>query len=287
VRNAGTFVVAMVLATLSARSQEGTSVGQAPVFDSITIRRNSQGFIDLGGGDRMVDGYIQCRGVDSEPGRADPLPKVGAGGCGARNATVKELINAAYQLRPAFPRSALNEIVTGGPPWAADAAFDIDARVNNAQAKTTHEFFVMLQNLLRDRFRLKFHRETRDVSGMALSVARNGHKLKPANFEQPEELTDLPSLKAQKVPVQALANLLSDHLGTFVVDQTNLVGSFNFSLEWTPTAAELMPPSPGAPSALPPTLVKAVEEQLGLHLEPLTTKWDVIVIDGLSQPSVN
>lgn len=293
----GTFLLSALVwagASAPASPQDGTSTGQGPVFDSISIKRNPQGFIDIGGGDRLLEGYIQCRGVDSAPDSADPLPKVGVGGCGARNATVKELINVAYRVRPGFPRSALKQLISGGPPWAEDAAFDIDARVNSPATTTTDTFLVMLQNLLRDRFRLKVHRETRDVSGLALTVARRGSKLTPASAEQPEILTDLPSLKGQKVTVQVLANLLSDHLATFVIDQTQLIGSYNFSLEWSPDPATPNPATPvptsgtAAAGAGPPaSLVKALDEQLGLSLTPLKTQWDVIVIDGLAQPGIN
>jgi uncharacterized protein (TIGR03435 family) len=293
VKNGAVLVVAIMLMGLPVRSsQDGPNMAQGPVFDSISIKRNSQGSIDIGGGERLQEGYIQCRGVDVEADRADPLPKVGAGGCGARNATVKELINAAYQIRPSFPRAGLSEIIAGGPSWAEAAAFDIDARVNNTGTTTRDQFLVMLQNLLRDRFRLRFHRETRDVNGLALVVARRGHKLKSASGEQEEVFTDLPALEARRVPVPALANLLAHHLGTFVDDQTGLTGLYSFMLEWAPDPAPDPDPAKpvatsGTPSGPPASLVTALEDQLGLRLETIRTKWDVLVIDGLAQPTIN
>ena len=69
-----------------------------------------------------------------------------------------------------------------------------------------------------------------------------------------------------------------------VVDQTGLGGTFDFSLEWTPE------PSPGADvqaDVSGPTLSEALNEQLGLKLEPRTGPVDVLVIDHIEEPSPN
>jgi bla regulator protein BlaR1 len=278
-------VVATSLAALAAWPQDGPNSAYGPVFDVITIRRTSQG-VDLGDGVQQLTGYVRCRGgiQTDAPVQRDPLPNVGVGGCGARSATVKEMLNAAYSLRPDAPRQALDEIIIGGPAWASTATFDVDARVGNASMVTNEQALIMLQNLLRDRFGLKFHRETRDVNGLALVQAKGGHKLKTAAGGQEEIFTAAPVVKGQHVPTAALVNLLAQRLGRVVVNETGLDGFYNFMLTWAPDPTEAGPKEGG--SGAPPLTI-ALQQQLGLDLEPRRVKWDVLVIDGLRQPTVN
>jgi uncharacterized protein (TIGR03435 family) len=93
------------------------------------------------------------------------------------------------------------------------------------------------------------------------------------------------------------ANVLSRMAGRIVVDKTNLPGKYDFTLNWTPDPGEgpKMPggPPPGADNAPPPpessgpSLFTAIQEQLGLKLEPQKAPMDILVIQHVEKPSEN
>src|SRR6185312_10232793 len=90
----------------------------------------------------------------------------------AQNSTLKSMMQFAYDVR-AFQ-------ILGGPPWIDRDAFDIvakpKARVTNG--KRNRE---MVQSLLVERFKLKFHRETKELPIYLLVVAKSGPKLKASS----------------------------------------------------------------------------------------------------------
>ena len=87
-----------------------------------------------------------------------------------------------------------------------------------------------------------------------------------------------------------LATMLGNMLGRPIYDRTNLTGSFDIQLEYTPDQMPQLPPGvtlpPGLtlPSPDGPSLSTALQEQLGLKLENTRGPVDVIVIDSVSQP---
>jgi bla regulator protein blaR1 len=102
----------------------------------------------------------------------------------------------------------------------------------------------------------------------------------------------------QAITMGHLAQILSQILGTTIVDKTGLPGTYDITLQWTPDAN---PPStigaagagPNTPDAAAPadtsgaTIFTALEEQLGLKLESQKGPVDVIVIDHVEEPSEN
>ena len=71
-------------------------------------------------------------------------------------------------------------------------------------------------------------------------------------------------------------------VGRQVVDRTSLIGSFDVDLEWTPDSPGAAPsPDAGA------SIFTAIQEQLGLKLEPSTAPLEVIVIDSAERPTEN
>jgi len=80
---------------------------------------------------------------------------------------LKHLIWAAYDLMP-------GEEISGGPGWAGSDRFDIESKAEDPSKTTDAQLQQMLRQLLADRFKLKLHRETREMSGTHLVVARNG-----------------------------------------------------------------------------------------------------------------
>src|SRR5262245_57279003 len=119
------------------------------------------------------------------------------GRCVLPSLGIKGLINVAYDIYAEQPigMGPAGKIV-GLPEWAdrsnADR-FTIEAKAENAETTTKAELIRMLQTLLSERFKLKVHRETRNVKGFALVVARSGSRLvtgdssqRRTNFGPPE-----------------------------------------------------------------------------------------------------
>jgi uncharacterized protein (TIGR03435 family) len=86
----------------------------------------------------------------------------------------------------------------------------------------------------------------------------------------------------------ALSGAIPLRLGRPVIDETGLTGTFDFTLEWArePRAAAASDsPAPSAPAG--PTPLEAVQEQLGLKLEPAKASLPILVIDRVERPSGN
>jgi uncharacterized protein (TIGR03435 family) len=157
----------------------------------------------------------------------------------------------------------------------------------------------MLQNLLADRFHLKFHRETKELPVYALSVDKGGHKLKPHEaqsagdpwIDQNVEQVVRMKLTATFVHMDYFVWRLGQLLDRPVIDQTGLKGGFDFNLAYTRD----LPPGlrdgallNGSPIDTPgPNLFEALHQQLGLKLEPQKGPVDVLVIDHAAKPVEN
>jgi uncharacterized protein (TIGR03435 family) len=224
---------------------------------------------------------------------------------------VKFLIQAAYATSP-----DASVPISGGPAWIDSDLYDIEAKAENNPSRETMTG-PMLQALLEDRFRLKIHRETKEVPVYALTVGKNGPKLQafkerscaPNDPEKPP-----PAAPGQTRPTLCGsysiglkgANLTLDvhrrtmtefsrqlHLDRPVIDKTGIAGLFDFHLEFASdgTTAGFFPPGfqVPAPSDSPsgPSIFTAVQEQLGLKLEPAKGSGELLVVDGVERPSEN
>src|SRR5262249_53512632 len=76
-------------------------------------------------------------------------------------------------LRRAF--GPVEQERSGGLDWIVDQRFDIVGK--SAAPASDAELWSMGRPLLEERFKLKYHREPREVSGLALAVGKNGSKL--------------------------------------------------------------------------------------------------------------
>jgi len=92
-----------------------------------------------------------------------------------------------------------------GPGWMTELHFDIQAKLpDDAPAGSAYE---MLQSLLGERFKLRFHRENRDLAGFALVVAKDGPKLTPAGIDTPSPAAvAMDKADSEKMQMQALKN---------------------------------------------------------------------------------
>lgn len=213
-------------------------------------------------------------------------------------------------MRTAFGLS--EDRILGAPDWTKSERFDIEAKVDAADVAALGKLKMedrgaMLLPLLEDRFGLKYHHETKELQVYTLVVAKSGPKMaesKPVTGDA----KDMPklmmrmsgeglSLEGGEVSMEGLAHTISMQLGATVVDKTGLTGHYDLALHWVPEQGMRMGPKgpeggpePGGGSSTSPTgpsLVTAIQEQLGLKLEAKKEPVDVIVIDQVSQPSPN
>ena len=138
---------------------------------------------------------------------------------------------------------------------------------------------LMLQNLLAKRFKLKLHRETRELPVFLLTVAKPDIGLKPS-ADQNAERRILPgsegSLQAQNVTIAELAEMFSGPLQSPILDRTNLAGLFDFTLK----------NPPGPRDDVFASLTEAMRQQLGLKLVKQKVPIEMLIVDGAQQKPV-
>jgi uncharacterized protein (TIGR03435 family) len=193
--------------------------------------------------------------------------------------TLKQLVLEAYSLHAAQ---------LSGPNWIETGGYDVTARAKEGAGRA--QIQLMLQALLLDRFKLKSHRETKDVPVYFLVVAKGGPKLHDAK-EGENAFNALtkdgtspfkPGLAAIFKPgdLPAFAERLGRPLDRPVLDKTGIKGQFWFQLEWAP--------DPGPDSInLGPSLLKALRDQLGLDLEAQKASLEILIIDHVERPTEN
>jgi uncharacterized protein (TIGR03435 family) len=200
-----------------------------------------------------------------------------------RGATLRELVALAYGTK--------EDRVTGGPKWTDSDRFDVDAKAGGP-AKD-EELERMLQTFLAERFQLVVHTQSKQVSGYALVVVKGGIRAKPSEgSDQPRSQSHNGSLTATAIKMDGFADWLSRRVAVPVADATGLTGPYSFSMVWDYTQDRSLSSSmaDAVPTATDPkgqTLFVALQEQLGLRLEPRNVPVDVIVVDRAEKPTFN
>jgi uncharacterized protein (TIGR03435 family) len=248
--------------------------GPKPSFEVATIKRNVS--------------------VDAS-GRGGLLP---SGVFRMVNVPVSMMIMIAYRQGPQLYPSQ----IIGGPDWLKES-YDITAKVGSElQGKSQAELLraqpLLVQSLLEDRFKLKVHRETRDLQRYALVLAKKDGTLGPqlrrsrldcnVDFTQCSVRASQGQFASGGTQLIALVNFLASAVvQTVVVDRTGLDGRFEMNLEWTPdrTLLPLTGDTPAPPSLDKPSIFVALQEQLGLKLEPERGPVAVVVIDHVERPT--
>lgn len=258
-----------------------------PRFDVVSVKANRSG--DAAGG------------IDIVPGRMN-----------AGNVTVRLLVRDAYGVR--------DRQIVEGPPWAMGewgSADHFDIQATMPIDATPETVTGMLRSLLRDRFRLAAHFESRPTAVYALVAPRPAARnLKPADPERcargaddggspppapravagpvgtaPADVTRTPCgmvafspgrLTGRSISLEqaaaALANRTAGDVDRPVIDRSGLTGLFDIDLSWTPLGS-------GATDG--PSLFTAVQEQLGLRLDSQQAPMEFLVIDHIERPTEN
>jgi uncharacterized protein (TIGR03435 family) len=221
----------------------------------------------------------------------------GPDGFDARNVTLRAILQEAYQVQA-------NQI-EGGPDWLDSAAFDVQVKVHKSSLelpppkRNMDQVRLALQKLLVEHAGLVLHTETKMLSTYALEVAENGPKLQPAVSGEPDDMkfnapvrvgkqqmlmqmggNQVYGIAAQGMSADDLAQQLSRQLGTPIVNKTGLQGRYDFNLHWSDGKKDA---NETESKATTPSLFDAVQEQLGLKLQPQKAPSPVLVIDRLEK----
>jgi uncharacterized protein (TIGR03435 family) len=197
------------------------------------------------------------------------------------NASLADCLHYAYSLS--------NNDQLAGPSWITDKTVRFDIVAKAPSGATNAEIRVMLQTLLNNRFQIAMRREQRILKYMALTAGKDSSAIHKANedADTSHNSNTIGRIVSARMPMLTLATVLSRFLGEPVVDLTGLPGLYEVHLEWSPD-----PALSGAANAVAdsefPSIRKAIEEQLGLRLEPRKGPLEVLVIDrALREPLAN
>jgi uncharacterized protein (TIGR03435 family) len=208
-------------------------------------------------------------------------------GFSTSGASVRSLLLNAFGL-------ITSDQIVGLPAWGENEQFDLEAKMDSdtsdalkklPRKEKEERYHQMLQAMLADRFHLKFHRDTKEIPVYALVVAKNGAKLKesapdtPNNFSMNFGSKDC-SLHGQAMELSNLAFSLSSSARRIVLDKTGLTGKYDMDLKWSQQ-------DNASPDDSGPSLFTALQEQLGLKLEPTKAPVESIVIEHVDRPTEN
>jgi uncharacterized protein (TIGR03435 family) len=268
----------------------GAQEEKDPTFEVASVKQNTSG-----------DGRIM---IQNQPGGRVTMTGVPA----------RLLVQQAYQLQQ-FQ-------LVGGPAWLANDRFDIVAKMAGEPKPFVpgqpQPVMLALRPLLAERFKLKLHKETRDLDVYNLVMLKPGvpgPALKPAttdcaaqaaarrggpppgppqppgpNDPFPCGLMGMPGMiRMGGMPMSQITQMLTGQTGRMVFDRTNLTGNWDFSLRFAFEQRGGAPPPPGvnlpAPDPDAPSLYTALQEQLGMKLESAKSPVEVTVIDAVEHPT--
>lgn len=203
------------------------------------------------------------------------------------NLTLDDLIKFACDVQ--------QRQISGGPGWMSTEKWDIQAKPDTPGMPRMPQLQEMVRKLLAERFGLQFHEEKRVMAAYVLTVAKGGPRLTrntdPSHLDG-FSMGPLGTMHAGAATMGDLAQVLqSDVLDRPVVDQTGLEGRWDFTLQWAPDEAQFpgmkVPRSASDVTDPLPPLFTAIQEQLGLKLEPQRLDVPVLVIDHVDHPTPN
>lgn len=185
--------------------------------------------------------------------------------------------------------------VLDAPDWIRRERFDISAKIPDDAAAGP---LSMLQSLLEERFKLRVHRETREQPIYTLVVARSdgrrGPRLKPSSADCGSAPAFPPTAQCGALfgvgpaggriisrgqPLARVISALSMAVSRGVVDRTGFQGPFDVELEWSSDVGA------SATNSNTPNIFTALQEQLGLRLEPSRGPVEVLVIESVERPT--
>jgi bla regulator protein BlaR1 len=275
-------------------------------FDAISIRPITAGeAIDQ----KLLMG-LHCHGVDGELFNDAPST-VPLGRCTGITFG-QQLIGFAYTPDVRVSRLRIENLPRefDSPAGPGSVMYQIQAVAPDPSRATRAHLQLMLQSLLRDRFKLKVHRETRDVEGIHMTVARGGIKFKKSSATEETCCPILtqdgkefqPDGERHSVMTKGAASMgrVASFVATMlslggergpIEDKTNLPGLYDITF-----LLDMVAPIGGErgggggqtqPAQFDPPLAKALEQQLGLTLQAGKIPFQSVIVDHIEKPSEN
>jgi uncharacterized protein (TIGR03435 family) len=261
-----TLLAAPAAQSLPSNEEKGT-------FEAATVKVSTPGPNGVRGG---------CHGFDRLTRSGSDEGSIPLGRCVVTDARLSHLIGIAFGV-------SMQDLSTG-PDWIqrGDLRFDVNARAEDPSKTSQKQLLSMLQNLLVERFHLKFHYKTGEVDGFSLTVAKGGPKLQKSTSDETKTLFSTPegevvgkpslgraiSLTARKYSMPMLVDLLKavGQSGPGV-DNTGLTGEYDFTLAWDNEAG--------------PAVSTALRQQLGLQMKSEKVPLSIFVVDSAEKPTSN
>jgi uncharacterized protein (TIGR03435 family) len=226
---------------------------------------------------------------------------------------LRAVIGQGLQLPP--------DRIVGLPDWVDSERYTIAAKAPDGPA-AARGLLVMVANMLKDRFNMVTHAETRELPVYNLVFARSDQRFGPSLRETPAECRTAIAARLEAIergqpaappgtdgcgavrvsPGMAsfsgivpagIAGALTPFAGRPVIDKTGLAGTYDFTLKWNTQTGNAppfglppgAPPPPADPDA--PDIFTAVQEQLGLKLESGRGPVPIVVVDRIEKPSLD
>jgi uncharacterized protein (TIGR03435 family) len=233
--------------------------------------------------------------ITVKPNRSDDRPSIDfdGGSFSATNFSVKMFVLFAYDLK--------DDQLFGIPKWANELRFDMKAKVVDAdptllQHLSNDQKRLIEQTILTERFGLTFHRETKVLPVYELVIDKGGPRFQPSKIEPGQKGANglgagslhtnnhdgNADMVSTAVPISSLVNVLSRQTEHIVVDQTSLTGRYDLNLTWSRDDGGTTATDQNSPSIL-----TAIQEQLGLRLRPAKFPVTTFVVDHVALPSEN
>jgi uncharacterized protein (TIGR03435 family) len=206
--------------------------------------------------------------------------------------TLTQFVMAAYELR-------LHQ-VSGGPEWTDregnPLTFDIQAKAEGGDALAPDLARQMMQALLADRFRLKLHRETKEMPVYVLTADKNGPRLKETAPGTESKSTSAFSRGVSKFSYTnfSMTDLVTHIASNFdrpLLDKTGFKGSYDFTLEYRRVNPQLFADEAAAMARrgnadAGPSIFDALK-LLGLKVIQSKEPFEITIIDQAEKPSEN
>jgi uncharacterized protein (TIGR03435 family) len=202
----------------------------------------------------------------------------------ANGHTLVMLIATSY---PALPMWR----ISGGPPWVTKDRWDIAAKLPPGMPEDQEQLWRKTEQMLRtalvDEFGLQTHFEHRELPVYQLVVSKGGPKFKPSVTAEFSSRATTTGMEVSHVTMGEFAEILYCHeckreiADRVVVDRTGLTDYYDLTLNWAPANV----PSDSANPQ--PSIFTAVQDQLGLKLEPSKGPVDFLIIDRAERPAQN
>lgn len=161
------------------------------------------------------------------------------------------------------------------PDWAQSVKFDIAAKTGSAVPLTYEQMKPLMQKMMAERFKMTYHRETRDVQGYDMVAAKDGLKLTPAKPGSSKGGGGGPgAIDMPNTTMKSFAGMLTARLKRPVGDKTGAAGEYEVKLRFAPDG--------DAESTLP-SIFTALQEEMGIKLQPAKVPVEMVIIDHLEK----